>query len=253
MHAGSNPAARTSQSQSPRFPYRGAGRLFCTRFAGSMAFRQCQIMTSGSSLPIPPRLSNRDIRLLHYQSPRRPYRFPAPPHRRILFDSPCHVSIQPDGTRCRRIPHYVVPFPIGGKTRSRPAPRFPIRPIGFSLPSSPRFPPSGSVSPFFRADGQGGCVFSAHISVFTVAFVATCDTLNRYTCGRGGTADTPDLGSGGEIRVGSNPTARTMTTHSPPLQPVQVAAGAGFFHAAKTKIQSIWHRHGRNGRAVSCT
>lgn len=127
MLAGSNPAARTRQFQSPRFPYRGAGRLFFrTRFAGSMAFRQCQIMTSGSSLPIPPRLSNRDIRLLHYQSPRRPYRFPAPPHRRTLFDSPCHVSIQPDGTRCRRIPHYVVPFPIGGKTRSRPAPRFPL-------------------------------------------------------------------------------------------------------------------------------
>lgn len=28
MLAGSNPAARTSQSQSPRSPYRGAGRLF---------------------------------------------------------------------------------------------------------------------------------------------------------------------------------------------------------------------------------
>lgn len=169
MLAGSNPAARTRQFQSPRSPYRGAGRLFCTRFAGSMAFRQCQIMTSGSSLPIPPRLSNRDIRLLHYQSPRRPYRFPAPPHRRILFDSPCHVSIQPDGTRCRRIPHYVVPFPIGGKTRSRPAPRFPIRPIGFSPPSSPRFPPGGSVSPLLSAslyDQRRGYVFFAHISVF---------------------------------------------------------------------------------------
>ena len=51
---------------------------------------------------------------------------------------------------------------------------------------------------------------------FPVDSAVTCDTLNRYTCGRGGTADTPDLGSGGEIRVGSNPTARTMATHSPP-------------------------------------
>lgn len=58
-------------------------------------------------------------------------------------------------------------------------------------------------------------VFRVHIR-FPVDFAVTCDTLNRYTCGRGGTADTPDLGSGGEIRVGSNPTARTMATHSPP-------------------------------------
>lgn len=83
--------------------------------------------------------------------------------------------------------------------------------------------------------GRGGCVFFARISVFPVDFAATCDTLNRYTCGRGGTADTPDLGSGGEIRVGSNPTARTMETHSPPPQPVQVAAGAGFSMPPKLK------------------
>lgn len=165
MHAGSNPAARTSQSQSPRSPYRGAGRLFCTRFAGSMAFRQCQIMTSGSSLPIPPRLSNRDIRLLHYQSPRRPYRFPAPPHRRTLFDSSCHVSIQPDGTRCRRIPHCVVPFPmVRGGVGSSFSPRFlsvqsasrlPLR-LAFRraarrLPYYPLSYTTGGVNAYFRA------------------------------------------------------------------------------------------------------
>lgn len=101
---------------------------------------------------------------------------------------------------------------------------------------------------------RGECVFFVCISVFPVDSAAACDTLtNRYTCGRGVTADTPDLGSGGEIRVGSNPTARTIITPSPLSQPVQVAAGAGFFHAAETKIQSIWLRHGRNGRAAPGT
>lgn len=89
MLAGSNPAARTRQFQSPRFPYRGAGRLFCTRFASSMTFRRYPIMTSGSSLPMPPRLSNCDMRFPHYQSPSCPYRFPASPHRRVLCDPPC--------------------------------------------------------------------------------------------------------------------------------------------------------------------
>ena len=40
MHVGSNPTARTSQFQSPRSPYRGAGRLFRIWFTGSMAFRR---------------------------------------------------------------------------------------------------------------------------------------------------------------------------------------------------------------------
>lgn len=119
MLAGSNPAARTSQSQSPRSPYRGAGRLFCTRFAGSMAFRRCPIMTSCFSFPIPSRLSNCDM-LLSSLSPRLPSRFPAPPYRRVLFDPPCRSPIRFGGTRCRRLSHYVVPFPIGGKVRLPP-------------------------------------------------------------------------------------------------------------------------------------
>ena len=94
-------------------------------------------------------------------------------------------------------------------------------------------------------------VFRAHIR-FPVDFAVTCDTLNRYTCGRGGTADTPDLGSGGEIRVGSNPTARTMAMHSPSPQPVQVAAGRAFSMPPKLKY-NLWHRHGQNGRATSDT
>lgn len=181
MLAGSNPAARTRQSQSPRSPYRGAGRLFCTRFAGSMAFRQCQIMTSGSSLPISPRLSNRDIRLLHYQSPRRPYRFLAPPHRRTLCDPSCSSSIRFGGTRCRFLPAF--PSRLTGRLSSRFSPRFPICLIGFSPSSSPRFPPDGSVSPLFRADELGGCVFFAHISVFHVDSASACDTLSDIHAG----------------------------------------------------------------------
>lgn len=178
MLAGSNPAARTSQSQSPRSPYRGAGRLFCTRFAGSMAFRRCPIMTSCFSFPIPSRLSNCDM-LLSSLSPRLPSRFPAPPYRRVLFDPPCRSPIRFGGTRCRRLPHYVVPFPIGGKVRLPLRSPFSIRPIGFSPFSSPRFPPDGSVSFLFAFlyDRRGGSVFFVCIFVFPVDFAAACDTL----------------------------------------------------------------------------
>ena len=87
MLAGSNPAARTRQSQSPRFPYRGAGRLFCTRFAGSMASRRNQIMICGSSLPIHPRLSNRNIPPLSISSP------PVPFSRTAVSDSSIRFSV----------------------------------------------------------------------------------------------------------------------------------------------------------------
>ena len=227
MHVGSNPTARTSQSQSPRSPYRGAGRLFLYQVRRLDNFLSVP-MICGSSSPIPPRLSNRDIRLPPHQSPCLPYCFPSPTPRIVLFDSPCRTPIRLGGKqRPSRLPP-CIPFSIGGEARPRSPPRFPIRPIGFSPSSSPRFPSGGSVSPLFRADELGECVFFARISVFPVDFAAACDTLNRYTCGRGGTADTPDLGSGGEIRVGSNPTARTTATYSPPPQPVQVAAGRAF-------------------------
>ena len=202
---------------------------------------------------MPSRLSNRNM-----LSP-----FPYLPAARTVF--PCRrigglyeirraaPPIRLDGTRRHRLPHCVVPFPIGGEAQL---------PLLSPLPY-----PSNRLLAFLLASLSAGrlgvsvlsCrwtgrmrVFRVHIR-FPVDSAATCDTLNRYTCGRGGTADTPDLGSGGEIRVGSNPTARTMAMHSPSPQPVQVAAGAGFFHAAETKIQSIWHRRGRNGRAVSDT
>ena len=211
----------------------------------------------GSSLPIPFRLFNHDMRLPPpHQSPRLPYRFSVPPHRIALFDPPCRTTIRFSGTRRpppfssrslhdwrgdKRLPlFFPLPYPSNrllafllaslsaGRLGVSPTIRFPIRPAGRMR------------------------VFRARIR-FPVDFAVTCDTLNRYTCGRGGTADTPDLGSGGEIRVGSNPTARTTATYSPPPQPVQVAAGAGFFHAAETKIQSIRFRYERNGRAASGT
>ena len=156
MHVGSNPTARTSQSQSPRSPYRGAGRLFCTRFAGSMTSRRHQIMICGSLLPIPPRLSNRYIP--HpYQSPRLPYRFSraSASENPIRFAVPRPYSAWRDAT----LPSFC----------SRYAPRFPIRPIGFSPSSSSRFPPDSSGFPLLSAflyGRRGGCVFLACISVF---------------------------------------------------------------------------------------
>lgn len=179
MLAGSNPAARTSQSQSPRSPYRGAGRLFRTRFAGSMTSRRHQIMICGSLLPIPPRLSNRYIPP-PYQSPRLPYRF----SRASASENPIRFAVPPPpirlgGTRYHRLPPSV-PFPIDGEDRSRFSLRFPIRPIGFSPSSSPRFPQCSSVSPLLSAflyERRGGCVFFARMSVFPVDSVAICDTL----------------------------------------------------------------------------
>ena len=169
MLAGSNPAARTRQSQSPRSPYRGAGRLFCTRFAGSMTSRRHQIMICGSSLSMPSFLFNRLITICGsppHQSPRLPYRFSVPPHRIALFDPPCRTTIRLGGTRCR-CPPSRVSFPIGGEARPRSSTRFSIRPIGFSPSSSPRFPPGGSASPLLSAflyGRRGGYVFFARIS-----------------------------------------------------------------------------------------
>lgn len=233
------PAPDSLSRPAPRVEERGD--FFCTRFAGSIASHR-RSMICGSLLPIPPRLSNRDIPPpLQISSPPVPFF----PRRRIGGLYSIRRAAPLFGLAGRNTIAFLPAFPYrwAGRFVSRSSPRFPIRPIGFSLPSSPRFPPSGSVSPLLSAflyDRRGECVFFVCISVFTVDSAAACDTLtNRYTCGRGVTADTPDLGSGGEIRVGSNPTARTITTPSPLLQPVQVAAGAGFFHAAETKIQSM--------------
>lgn len=112
-----------------------------------------------------------------------------------------------------------VPFPMGGEaqlTLLSPLPYPSNRLLALllvSLSDGRLGVPPAIRFPIWQAGRMR--VFRVHIR-FPVDFAVTCDTLNRYTCGRGGTADTPDLGSGGEIRVGSNPTARTMATHSPP-------------------------------------
>lgn len=238
MHVGSNPTARTSQFQSPRSPYRGAGRLFCTRFVGSIIFfvgtRNMRFSSFRASSPIQSR----------YAAPSSPISPPLVPLSRAAASED---SIRSAVLRPYSVWRDAMPPPSSSRSPSRWAgrlgprshPRFPIRSIGFSPSSSPRFLSGGSGSPLLSAflyGRRGGCVFFARMSVFLVDFVAACDTLtNRYTCGRGGTADTPDLGSGGEIRVGSNPTARTMETHSPPPQPVQVAAGRAFSMPPKLK------------------
>lgn len=91
------------------------------------------------------------------------------------------------------------------QSASRLPPRFAFRQTARCLPYYPfSYTAGGEDACFSRV-----CPFSPSISLRHVIHY-------RYICGRGGTADTPDLGSGGEIRVGSNPTARTMATHSPP-------------------------------------
>ena len=164
MLAGSNPAARTSQSQSPRSPYRGAGRLFCTRFAGSMTSRRHQIMICGSLLPIPPRLSNR------YIPP--PITLPASrtafPRRRIGGLYLIRRAATLSGLAGRDATAFLPAFPsrLAARLGFRSPPRFPIRPIGFSSSSSPRFPLGGSVSHPIRFSIRSAGrmrVFRAHI------------------------------------------------------------------------------------------
>lgn len=133
-----------------------------------------------------------------------------------------------------------------------PFPYPPNRLLAFLLASLSAGRLDASLSPFpYTAVGEDACFSRAY--PFSLSIPPwDCDTLTyRYTCGRGGTADTPDLGSGGEIRVGSNPTARTNGDAQPAPAARSDSRGAGFFHAAETKIQSILSWHGRNGRAAS--
>ena len=118
MLAGSNPAARTRQSQSPRSPYRGAGRLFCTRFAGSMTSRRHQIMICGSSLPIPPCLFNRLIAICgstsHISPPPVSFSRAAASDSSIRFAVSHPYSVWRDATSSPSSPFS---FPIGGESQ----------------------------------------------------------------------------------------------------------------------------------------
>lgn len=146
-------------------------------------------MRCGSPLSVPSRLSNRDIP--SYQSPRLPYRFSraAASENPIRFAVPRPYSAWRDATPPSFSPRSIHDWRGEFVSRlalvrlsfcSRYAPRFPIRPIGFSLSSSLRFPTGGSVSPLLSAslyDRRGGCVFFAHLFVFIVDFDTSCDTL----------------------------------------------------------------------------
>lgn len=189
MHVGSNPTARTSQSQSPRSPYRGAGRLFCTRFAGSMASRRHQIMRYAvlpfPCLPVYPIAIYPAINLPAFRTV-----FPAPPHRRTLFDSPCRAPIRLGGTRRPRLSPRV-PFTIGGENLSPAWLSFDSRsalamlPASLFVQSASRLPPRFAFRRTTRRlllsaylyGRRGGCVFFARMSVFPVDSVAICDTL----------------------------------------------------------------------------
>lgn len=180
MLAGSNPAARTSQSQSPRSPYRGAGRLFSYSVRWLDGFPPTpNHEICGSPISDHSRLFNCDMQLSYIIFP------PLVPFSLVdASDSSIRFAVSPPlfGLAGRNAAAFLPAFffPIGGEARFRPAPRFPIRPIGFSPPSSPRVPSGGSVSPLLSAflyERRGGCVFFARMSVFPVDSVAICDTL----------------------------------------------------------------------------
>lgn len=211
-------------------------------------------MICGSLLPIPPRLSNRDIPPPTTNLFASRTVFPAPPHRRTLFDSPCRTPIRLGWTQrpSRLSPR--VPFTIGGEARPRsPSPPTypPNRLLAFLLDSLSVERLGVSSYPLIYTDGGEG-VFFARISVFLVDSVAACDTLSIYMRA---------WWNGRHARFRfwwRNPCGfESHRPHHGNAQPASVARsgsrGAGFFHAAETKIQSIWHRHGRNVRATSCT
>lgn len=144
-----------------------------------MTSRRHQIMIFSSSLPIPLRLSNRDMRLPPHQSPRLPYRFSVPPHRIALFNPPCQSPIRLGGARCRRLPPRVS-FPMDEEARSRP----PLH-ASLSVQSASRLPPRLAFRWAARClclsallyGRRGECVFFARISVFPVDSATVCDTL----------------------------------------------------------------------------
>lgn len=77
------------------------------------------------------------------------------------------------------------PFRWAGRLVSRLTPCSSIRPIGFSHPSSPRFPPGGSMSSLSDSlyGRRGGCVSFVCIFVFHVDSAAACDTLTDIHAG----------------------------------------------------------------------
>lgn len=178
MLAGSNPAARTRQSQSPRSPYRGAGRLFSIWFAGLTTFCRC-FMICSSSLSTLPAYPIAICGSPPHQSPRLPYRFSVPPHRIALFDPPCRTTIRFSGTR--RPPPFSPRSLSDGRGGSVPPPLH----ASLSVQSASRLPPRLAFRWAARClclsallyGRRGECVFFARISVFPVDSATVCDTL----------------------------------------------------------------------------
>lgn len=221
-------------------------------------------MRCGSPLFVPSRLSNRDIP--SYQSSRHSYRFPAPSYRIALFDSPCRSPIRFGGTRRPRLSPRV-PFTIGGEnlspawlsfdsrsalamlpaslfvqSASHSPPRFAFRRAARCLPYYPLpYTTGGEDAYFSHTYSFSSSISTRHVIHFSIYMRAWWNGRHarfrfwwRNPCG-----------------------FESHRPHHGNAQPAFVARsgsrGAGFFHAAETKIQSILPRHGRNGRAVSCT
>lgn len=187
MLAGSNPAARTRQSQSPRSPYRGAGRLFCTRFAGSMTSRRHQIMICGSSLPIPPCLFNRLIAICgstsHISPPPVSFSRAAASDSSIRFAVSHPYSVWRDATSSPSSPFS---FPIGGESQLpllSPLSYPPNRLLAFLLASlsAGRLGVSPTICFPIRSAGRMR-IFRAHI-FFHVDSASACDTLSDIHAG----------------------------------------------------------------------
>ena len=150
MHAGSNPAARTSQSQSSRSPYRGAGRLFSYSVRWLDGFPP----TPNHEMRFSPFRAFQPIQSRYTQLSISPPSVPFFTRRRIGEPYSIRRAAPLFGLAGRDAPVFLPAFPsrLAARLGFRSPPRFPIRPIGFSPSSSPSFPPDGSVFTLFCAD-----------------------------------------------------------------------------------------------------
>ena len=149
MHVGSNPTARTSQSQSPRSPCRGAGRLFLysVRRLDSfpLALHDMRFSPSHISPPIHSRYTPP-----HYKSLRLPYRFSraAASEDSIRFAVPHLYSVWRDVILSPSSPRSLtdgrgdsviapLPAPLSVQSASRFPPRLAFRQAARCLPYYP--------------------------------------------------------------------------------------------------------------------
>lgn len=178
MLAGSNPAARTSQSQSPRSPYRGAGRLFSysVRQLDGFSLTPNHEMRFSSFRAFPPIQSR--YTQLSISPPFVPFSRAAASEDSMRSIVPLPYSVWRDATS-----PLASPRPLSdGRGGSAHAPLH----ASLSVQSASRLPPrlafrrAARCLPYYQlsytAGGEGG-VFFARISVFPVDSAAVCDTL----------------------------------------------------------------------------